>query len=534
MQKFISDLKRFFVLLKLDAQLSVVRKMPILGKVLYLISLSGLFIYANLTRIGNQATKDLWHDELWRANEIVLSSSYFDIKKELHLFEYVLGNIGVWIFGRTELALRIWPLCFSILVIPFFFLAAFILLRPIGALFACFCFSISNGIIEHAHEFKMYSYELFLSQIFLFSWIVFSYSSSSGAILFFITFFLISLTAINLMPFFLPLALIFIFRVWVNKDVSFCGKSKKKLLVFIFSISMLTYIVSGWVYFSRLQQENIWGFWRGYYLGLVENYPFILGDNLAWNLNWYIFSFVKLPTNPYFCGILIALIGLIYPVYLIFKGRIIGVFVFIPFSIMVLLSLLNQYPFMQRPSTFLYPYLFISLGLIVGDLEKKIFSKYPRIILSIFFVIIVLFVWNHPPTKAAGRNRFIENTKDGLRRIQRLAKQNDILFLNSSALASQKFYKIVNESKFTLRLFDNPKSHEKSDILRQVLSLKKSYIGKNLFILVSHRARGFELYNESFIESGVGVVEALHGPGYFYFKLRVPEEGKLIGRPEEV
>ena len=66
-------------------------------------------------RVGDQATKSFWLDEVWRAQQIVNTSSYRELKQGNYFgheapvlySEYLLGKLGVSLFGKKELAFRI-------------------------------------------------------------------------------------------------------------------------------------------------------------------------------------------------------------------------------------------------------------------------------------------------------------------------------------------------------------------------------------------------------------------------------------------
>ncbi|MCG8589389.1 MAG: glycosyltransferase family 39 protein [Proteobacteria bacterium] len=112
----------------------------------------------------------LWNDEAWRALEVVrvgtpagLVAYAQETGFPLLLPGWILGKLGVLLFGLDEWAFRLWPLVFGVLGVWGAFRLAERLAGPGAGLVAAALVALGPGFVTHAREFKPYALDVCLT-----------------------------------------------------------------------------------------------------------------------------------------------------------------------------------------------------------------------------------------------------------------------------------------------------------------------------------------------------------------------------------
>ncbi len=128
--------------------------------------------------------RSLWNDEMYLASSLVrmnlmeLANSPLDYEQKAPLGFLWAVKLCVMVFGKSEMALRLFPLVCGIAALVLFRPVARHFLKPIAAMAAMGIMAFSPFIIYHAVEIKQYSTEL-LATVFLL-WLYCRYGHQSN------------------------------------------------------------------------------------------------------------------------------------------------------------------------------------------------------------------------------------------------------------------------------------------------------------------------------------------------------------------
>ncbi len=322
----------------------------------------------------------LWLDEAWRAWSVSSTAGlpsfleYMKTNSEVLLFsEWVLGKLSLILFGGGAFAFRIWPLLFGILSAT----GAFILLRRLGHLSlapaAALIIAVSWGFSYHSREFKPYALDLTLAL-----WSMWAMVNAIRGKRFWLFLLLLSLMAVSSVTFVFMFPAIF-FCYGITK------KPRRLARMWPFLIPVALFIVT-YLFFLRPQDpEGTTAFWAANYItnkqeaiSLIKRYPEYLD---AWSIiGWK-------PVTILFLVVL--------PVVSIIRKDSLALVFLLPFIFQIAAASLRLYPFLDRPSYYLYGLMhcgaIYAVGQLVNLLLRDIPSKVARVE-AIVCLALFLFV----------------------------------------------------------------------------------------------------------------------------------------------
>lgn len=388
-------------------------------------------------RVGDQATKDLYVDEVWRATVALWTLEDRSVDLIARLSEIGLGWLGLSIFGKAEIGFRLFPCIASLLSLPLYAAVSWRILSPWMTAFTTFCFAVSYGFVEHAHEFKLYSIEIFFILLF-FWWIVRSGGKLfTGTLVLFLSALAILLS--NLFLLFLPLLALPLLTQ---------PKNSYARLLPILSIPLLLFTFHWWLYLGTYLQSikklGVFSYWDQSYLSL-QNLPFLLSFQVPDSLHWYVMSILPEPARFYLPWlVLFFLLAIFQPIRLIRQQNLLGIITLAPLVSMTVLSSINLYPFFSRASAFYYPLLLLMLGSICDEFVlTPLLNRYPRCSNYVgggLLAVLALWLIQHPYNKHPSTSLNIWEVKRTFAEITDKIQKNDVILMNFFCWSESRFY----------------------------------------------------------------------------------------------
>ncbi|MCB0319673.1 MAG: hypothetical protein KDD60_02035 [Bdellovibrionales bacterium] len=479
-------------------------------------TLTLVVLYGMFLRVGDQATRDFWLDEVWRVTNIVEHASYKEIPDPIHYSEFLMGKLGLKFFGRTELAFRIWPLLSSLAAVIVFASLAWSVFSPPIAILIAFTFAFNFGAIANAHEFKLYSFE---GCIFLASLVV-AYAVERGKLAWqwlMAWLSLVAAGALNLFPF-----LCFLIP-WLMVQQYRAGKSWRTVVVAALvpaGLFLLFYLP----YSKLLIAHGETGFWKSYYLTSSENILTARTVSIPSVMWWYVFSWYDFRQLSPLVSLYLLLCALVVgPILLWKKSPVFALMVILPAVTMMVLSSLGLYPFMTRVSSFYYPMILFGLASVLQR-GYEIFEQKHKWIppLSVAFATMVVGagITLYGRGGNPGRMQHIQESRALLLSLEKLGTEGDILFHNDVAARMIKYYGLANSDRFTQREVLTPRVPSKEFLREQITFMQKSAHAHRIWIFVVHRDQGYPLLLELLQEGDVSLFHNERRSGSFLVGIR--------------
>ena len=315
-----------------------------------------VLLVALYARFPQFPAPSLWLDEAWRAYLIIAHESWQESIAQSareHLFllpsEWICGKVGVWFFGKTELAFRIWPLLFALLgILGVYCFVAQVSTRR-AAVLAALLIAIGPDFIRYAREFKPYALDLALS-----AWVLYAAVrvpsqqrtwSDWCLFLLLVAFALSSLV----FGFLFPAVVAYRFRL----------SRPRTWFDFALLLVPLGFFAATWVFFLKPQQvAGVQQFWADYFLSGSERIPFVAREATRFLQQTFVFGW---PLAV--CGYVVSL-----PVMSLYRRDGVWLLLLTPFFIQVLAAMLGLYPLFHRPSYYLYGLVVMAFAYVVGAL----------------------------------------------------------------------------------------------------------------------------------------------------------------------
>ena len=440
--------------------------------------LLGIFL-----RIEDPATRTLWGDEAWRAQQILHAQSYSSLQKgeyygmemPVQIGEYILGKAGLFLFGKTELAFRFWSMLASILTLLLFACVSLQLLSPLAAALGVLLVAVSPGFLEHTFEFKPYSVESVFPLLFLLLYWRTEKSDTLSVVLLGLCYAASCIFGSTWIFFcFVPL---YLAKQFVPSS------SPTKLFLFGSAAISLYGIVQFLVFQTAVSDRGVERFWAQYTLDSWSKVGAALRDHIPSTLSWYLFA--PFNTFPIPTFLIVGTAGLCFAVGLgIILRKSEKWFFLVPISIMVVLSAIGSYPFFTRVSSFYYP--IVLLGILLGSdrlLSNNRF-RFPAYVLLIGLSLSGATLRDNPGTR-----RHHQDISHFLALLDEVPVEVPI-YANYQAKLALAFYR--SESLFSGRFEDlnTPRTSEKQNTCSILTSLKTEEGALWLFAL--DRVTGFK------------------------------------------
>lgn len=328
----------------------------------------------------------LWLDEAWRAVAIELHSSFPELisymsqsQEALLPSEWILGRVGLLVFGKQEIAFRYAPLLFSSITL----LVAYALIEHVTrarlAVLAPLLFGSSYLFVRHARHFKPYSLDLFLTISAL--WAATLFVSNPSRRRYFFLLAVLSLFALSSLP------ALFV----VPGIVCYLAYHRAGSIIKLTKVAGIPLCLYGLNYLFLLKPQSAGGalkFWSNYYLDDISKVPF-----LAKALIQFVdeSSFVD-------WRILLASYFIALPIISIHKKDGFWILLISPLFAHMLVSSLRLYPLFDRPSIYLYGLILISFAYSASEIGKLFFEKlqlqrkhFDKIAIALITLSLVLF-----------------------------------------------------------------------------------------------------------------------------------------------
>jgi len=402
--------------------------------ILYLIILIGAF----LAIYQFMFNRSLWIDEASLALNII-NKDFLELTKPLDYNQVApvgflfIERVSILIFGKNELALRIFPLISFLTSIYLFYLLSNDLVKnKIITLLATSIFSITLLLLRYSSEVKQYSIDVLIAIVILYFCFRLQFNRNKSIFLYGI------IGGITI--WFSNISIIILFTTGVYLLYFEAYKHKHYKILF----PVLFWVVSFIVY---------------YYL-FINNHP-----HTEFQVNWWNRQHAFLPLNPFskyfylfllranktiynllfdfghfwFIPLIISLSSIVF--LLKQKKYIILYFCLTPIIVHLLLSSLKLYPFYTRVLLYITPLviLILSIGLyyIVEFINAKII-RLPYFLLIVPVIIMFYPIYQSFPIKK-------EEIKDSLSYIDQNIKNDEEIYIYYGARRAFTFY---NEIKF--------------------------------------------------------------------------------------
>jgi hypothetical protein len=307
----------------------------------------------------------LWLDEAWRAYAVSITHgpgsfiTYMSQNTEVLLgSEWLLGKVSWLAWGQAPWGFRVWPFIFSLLAVA----GVFALMRRAGqpeiALLAAMVVATAWGFIYHAREFKPYALDLALTLWTLWAALRAVESRHLGLLV-------LGLSVLACS------SLVFMF-VFPGVVVFWWIRTRPVNLRALLALSVPpAFFLAVYVFFLRPQNPAGTGaFWAGNYLNSVDQvirltrlYPDYID---AYSLfGWWV------PTVLFF---------LVLPITSIRRRDGLWALFFIPVGVQVVAAIFRLYPFLDRPSYYLYGIINVGAAIALGHLLELVAPRSPVLV----------------------------------------------------------------------------------------------------------------------------------------------------------
>lgn len=503
-------------------------------KFLFFILFIAVLLWGTALRINDQWTKDLWVDEVWRAQQILHAESYSELKAgkyfgmepAVHLSEYVLGKIGLYIFGKSEIAFRFWPLLFSICSLVVFAVLSIFLLSNNWALFATFLYAGSAGLIEHSHEFKPYSYESLIINLFLLAIILRAkYKSIRWPTILLLIFTFLSVIYTAIWPFIWTIVLAQIcYEFWPRRHelknyFYACSRHYRTISIIFILVAIASGGIFATEYLYNLKARKIFNFWQPYTLTSSEQIKAAFVDRLGEFNSWYVTS-VFTNNEVLYSGIVLTLIYyLIVPLQLYSKKSLLFVPLIAVLLSQIILSLLGLFPVFTRVGSFQVGFYVLAISALGEYFSSSIGRNWRRVEFAVLLIFIPIIIFFHGIDDYAGRHSHIQQIKPLLTKIERFKDKNTskkvFLITNYSAQLGLSFYGIDSKINSQPEIIFKDKKVTSSDVKKLAESFSKFLDNDSaIFILVTHRTESANIYKDELRKLGYQAKLHLRGGAY--------------------
>ncbi len=295
----------------------------------------------------------LWLDESWRAELIFTTASpqaaiEYAAKERLiiQLPEWVLGKVGLSLFGKSALAFRIWPLLFAMIGLVGVFLFVSTVASPSAALLATFLIGCGQGFIQHSREFKPYALDFALTVWTFYALVRVPYGKQKRNNVFLCV--LLHLFALS------SLVFTFVFPAVVLERIS-RRRCPSRFEWFTFISPPVVFLLLFVLFLSPQQLTELHNSWQHYYANSLANLQF-LALALPKSLSLFI---------PGWIGAFLSFF-VFFPLLAIWNRDRLGLLLLTPFFVQLIMSILGRYPMFERPSYYLYGLMVIAFALVVS------------------------------------------------------------------------------------------------------------------------------------------------------------------------
>lgn len=428
------------------------------------------------------------------------SVTFFDITVPVQLSTFVLGKLGLFLFGVSPLAFKIWSQAFSILSL---FVFVSIARRFFGrgvTLVGLFLMAFNVGLVEHAHESKPFSLEacLALCMILFFkkaleeqtyrSWL--SVMGLYGVMTFTSTIWL----------FFFTVPLYSVWRLWKLK-ADFIS-IKNCTIAVVWGALVILIVVH---YSETLSRYRLYNFWKEYTFGSSEYLHGLFVRALPETLQKYVMSAVRLQ-DLHFAWSQALLFGMwvVGPVILWRKRDLTWLVLVTPLIVQIGLAAMGRYPMLSRVSTFYYPVMIFSLCVCLQSIVHPLVCRVPQRVAGLgapmLTLCLVWFLW--PAWKGdklvsdkfgafRGRHYHVQEFSAVADILRLTGKPGDVLITNGQAKSFLSFYYPRSTNRFIGLAM--PKDVATSDVRSAFLNnLSKKYLDTTAWFVFAYRTEGCE------------------------------------------
>ena len=464
----------------------------------YRITLICLVVYGAFLRSGTQAVRDFWVDEVWRASAVLHSVYFFDTTVPVQLSTFVLGKLGMFLFGPSPLAFKIWSQGFSILSLFVFVLIARRFFTNSVALAGLFLIAYNVGLVEHAHESKPFSLEacLALCMILFFkkaleqqtyrSWL--SVLGLYGVM---------TLTS-TIWIFFFTVPLYSVWRLWKIKP-GFIS-IKNCAIAVVWGVFVLLILIH---YSETLSRYRLYNFWKEYTFGSTEYFHGLFVRALPETLQKYVLSAVRLQDlHVAWSQLLLFAMWIVGPVILWRKRDLTWLVLVTPLIVQIGLAAMGRYPIFSRVSTFYYPIMIFSLCVCAQSLTHLFVCRVPRMVAGLgvpmLFVCLAWFLcpaWKGDKLVSdkfsafRGRHYHVQEFSAVADMLRLNANTRDVLIANGPANSFLSFY--YPRSKYRFATIAMPNNIIDSDVRSKLFAkIGGKFVGRRAWFILAYRTEG--------------------------------------------
>lgn len=424
----------------------------------FLIGIS-IVIFACYARGRGVLLSDLWEDEIWRANQILHSSTYWELlqgkykggEAPVQLSEWLLGKTGLMIWGNTDFSFRVWSCLFSSISVFVFWLLLRELVSKSWALVGLTFFALNPGMIEHSQEFKPYSLDALLSILCLYFFLIEARSGWRNWKQY-----------VAFLSCFALFSNCFLFFLFVIPIVYWCVRSEIKesraLLIALLSIPIILYLALYTLHSLAMREHDIFIFWKPQMLTSWTQIIKLFSKDLPNALEWYAFYPINFRYYPaYYSWAALVLLVIITPMFALKDKNWAGAFIFFPFLLQSALSMFGMFPMFQRVATFYYPFFIVSFCILCDIATCFILHSLPALqiesqkisMLSVLPILILQIYYGSPSPSCCMRH--VTKVEPLLRKLEAQAHTGDVVYLSPKALMSVDYYKFAPKRKVVLK-----------------------------------------------------------------------------------
>ena len=400
-----------------------------------------LVLLSALVRYPRMLNRLLWGDEAWRALVIFSGDSftslleYTDSYYGFTLFtEWILGRFGIFLFGKTEIAFRLWPFLALLASIVGMYLFVRKISNSWVALLAAFFIAFSPSFIRHSTDFKPYMIDLAFT-----CWTLFlsvpkdnKWQRINDLSLLVV----LNIFAISSIVFVFVFPAIAVYRL-------FHLKKRSVFDIITVSVPIVCFVCTYFFFLSPQMTGNTAAYlnkyWGKHYLTSLSNLRFIMSETQHWLDGFFMEGslavlFVYFLVSPAVSlkrrdGAYILLVG--------------------PLIVHTAFSVFGKYPFLDRPSCYLYGIFIASFSYGLDGLIRYMNVKTNRISVASLNVIVVAlliiclaFLQSLPSlVYEAAKAQPNESTCDPIRTLGKRFQPGDVIKLSYSYDYAFYFYR---------------------------------------------------------------------------------------------
>lgn len=443
----------------------------VLSAIFYLIIFIGVFLAIYLFILN----RSLWHDEASLALNII-NKDFLGLTKPLDSIQVApigflfIEKLSVLIFGKNELALRVFPLISFLVSIPFFYLLSNKLVKNnVTALISTSIFSITLSLLRYSSEVKQYSIDVLFTIIILYYSLTLQLNKNKSLFIYAI------IGSIAVWFSNVSIIILFVTGVYFLYFEGYKNKNYKILFTFLF------WAISFFIYYylfihNHPHTEFQITYWKESFLPLNpfsnDFYKFLLraiNDIYGYLLGFGHFWFIPLLISSGVIGFILK-----------HRNYTLLYFCLTPIMVHLLLSGLTLYPFSKRLILYITPLIILiySFGLYhLFEFANKKILRLPNLFLILPVLIFFYPIYLKFPIKR-------EEMKNSLNYIEKNIKKDETIYVYYSSCNAFDFYKetkIININKNNTIIVGTPHRNEIHKYDYELLNLK----GK-VWLLFSH------------------------------------------------